>query len=72
MQTFNLVFKNDNLGVAKKVEFKGQTAASAFKVLEVERDARLAELWCDGEQLAEIVRDRSGVWQINAGHMTRN
>ena len=58
MQIFNLVFKNDSLGTAKTVEFKGQTAASAFKVL-------------DGEQLAEIVRDRSGVWQIKAGHEIR-
>lgn len=50
MQTFNLVFKDDSLGTAKTVEFKGQTAASAFKVLEGERDARRAELWSDGEQ----------------------
>lgn len=71
MQIFNLVFKNDSLGTAKTVEFKGQTAASAFKVLEGERDARRAELWSDGEQLAEIVRDRSGVWQIKAGHEIR-
>ena len=66
MPTYRLVFHEDALGVGKTVEFDGQTAGSAFSVLERERDARTAELWTEQDKLADIVRDRSGVWLVKA------
>ena len=66
MPTYRLIFHEDALGVGKTVEFNGQTAGSAFSVLERERDARTAELWTGQDKLADIVRDRSGVWLVKA------
>ena len=65
MPTFKLIFRDDSCGVAKTMEFEAQTAGSAFNVLEGERHSRRVELWTAGEMLAEIVRDRSGVWQLD-------
>lgn len=65
MPNYTLVFRDDGFGFAKWIEFKGQNAASALSVLEGEKDARCAELWSEGEKMAEIVRGRTGLWQIN-------
>lgn len=65
MQTFKIVFQEDGRGVARTMEFEGQTAAAALSLLEREKDARQAELWTTDNKLADLVRDRSGVWLLN-------
>lgn len=66
MPTYKLVFEDDGLGQPKTMEFEGQTAAHALSLLEGEGDARNVELWTGGELLANLIRDRSGLWQVSA------
>lgn len=66
MPTYKLVFEDDGLGQPKTMEFEGQTAARALSILEGESDARNVELWTAGELLANLIRDRNGLWQVSA------
>ncbi|MBX7500417.1 hypothetical protein K3181_03020 [Qipengyuania sp. YG27] len=65
MPSYKLIFKADGLGEPKKIEFEGNNAAAAFNVLATETDARHVELWTKGEMIAEITRDRSGLWLLD-------
>lgn len=66
MPTYKIVFEDDGLGQPKTMVFEGQTAARALSLLEGESDARSVELWTGGELLANLIRDRSGLWQVSA------
>ena len=68
MPTYQLIFRADGLGEPRVTEFKGTNAASAFSVLEKERDSREVELWNGKDMLAKLVRDRSGVWTVDTTH----
>ena len=66
MTSLRLTFEDDDLGVAKFVEFEADTPASALNLLQAERCGRRATLAIDGVLVGHLTRcsESSDLWII--------
>lgn len=64
MSTYQLVFADDDRGVAKTIEFDAEDAAAALVIAHSEAPRRNAELWQNNAMLCRIRRDETGYWQL--------
>jgi len=58
METYFLLFKNDDLGVARKIEFEAEDAARALIFAHNEAKDRSAELWKGDTRLCTVRRSK--------------
>ncbi|MBE1526922.1 hypothetical protein GGC65_001378 [Sphingopyxis sp. OAS728] len=70
MPTFTLRYKDDGLGLDKRVEFDATSPAVALGVASAEREGRRAILLADGEPLCELARESEGYWRIAGASCT--
>lgn len=56
MQSFRLLFADDGIGVARRVEFEAEDAARAIAFARSEARNRSAELWLENRPLCTISR----------------
>ena len=64
MQPFRLKLKGDDVCAGKEIEFEGGSPLAALEIIATEGHAKVAELWSEGQQIFELVKARSGSWQI--------
>lgn len=60
MQSYRLVFADDGIGVARRVEFEAEDLAHALIFAHREAKHRSAELWHGGLRLCSITRPEPG------------
>ncbi|QZD90012.1 hypothetical protein K3148_00930 [Qipengyuania aurantiaca] len=65
MPQYTLEFEDDGFGEPKRVEFKAQNPAGALSLLENELALRHAKVWEGDTLIADIMRDRQGIWHID-------
>ena len=66
METYCLRYREDGVGLPKRVEFEAHDASMALAIAHKEAAGRAAELWVGGRQLCTIRRTglRGEIWQI--------
>lgn len=64
LSTYRLVFDDDEMGVAKVVEFEARDAAKALEIASTEAAGRSTELWRSGKWLCNIVRKYENCWLV--------
>lgn len=72
MPTFHLLFSDQHRDRRRAVEFDADTAAKAFSLIEDRSVPCDVMLWRGNELLAEIHRDREGVWQLAENKLSRD
>ena len=56
MTTYSLQYEDDGLGLAKRVEFEGRSAALVLWVAHGEAEGRWAKLFADGRPICRLGR----------------
>lgn len=69
MTTYKLVYADDGIGSARKVEFEAVDAAHALIVAQREACGRRAQLWADTRLLCNLSRTSgaSDLWIVEPG-----
>ena len=58
METYHLLFADDGIGLARKVEFEAEDAARALIFAHREAQDRSAELWKGSRRLCSVRREK--------------
>ena len=66
MDCYSLIYADDGIGRAKRVDFQAFDAATALIIAHREASERSAELWCESRKLCTITRigKESDFWQV--------
>ncbi|MGH6745164.1 hypothetical protein [Novosphingobium sp.] len=62
MKTYTLKFPDDDIGVARRLEFKASDMTGALVIAHREASKRSAELWEGARKLCSIRRPANDVW----------
>ena len=61
--SYSLLFDDDGVGLAKRIEFEAASASVALEIAERECDGRWALLVCDGKPVCRVGHN-AGTWTI--------
>ena len=69
METYCLMYADDGVGLAKRVEFEAYDPSTALALAHREAAGRAAELWCGPRKLCTLRRTglRGEIWQVGPG-----
>ena len=71
--TFNLVYSDDALGCARRIEFEAIDADGALRIAQCQAPGRLAELWEGDRKLCTLRRvgPDGAIWEVGPCANTR-
>jgi hypothetical protein len=69
MVTFNLVYSDDALGSARRIEFEAADAHGALRIAQSQAVGRTAELWEGERKLCTLKRvgPEGTIWEVGPG-----
>jgi hypothetical protein len=70
MPTYNLVYSDDTLGCARRIEFEAVDANGALRIAQSEAVGRTAELWEGDRKLCTLSRvgPEGSIWEVGSSN----